>query len=93
MSATGLAWQVCLKNLLFLPERKKVNKVKKHICNIEDKEKYVRSAYESLKQALNHGLLLKKKYIEKFIDMIPKLKKEAKNDFEKDFFKLMYNCF
>ena len=29
------------KDLPFLPERKKANKVKKLICNIEDKEKYV----------------------------------------------------
>ena len=29
------------KDLSFLPERKKVNKVENLICNIEDKEKYV----------------------------------------------------
>ena len=29
------------KDLPFLPERKKVEKVKKLICSIEDKEKYV----------------------------------------------------
>ena len=29
------------KDLPFLSERKKVNKVEKRICNIEDKEKYV----------------------------------------------------
>ena len=29
------------KDLPFLPERKKVNKVEKLLCNIEDKEKYV----------------------------------------------------
>ena len=29
------------KDLPFLPERKKVNKVEKLICSIEDKEKYV----------------------------------------------------
>ena len=44
------------KDLPFLPERKKVNKVKKLICNIEDKEKYVMHI-KFLKQALKHGLI------------------------------------
>ena len=47
------------KDLPFLPERKKVNKVEKLICSIEDKEKYVMHI-RVLKQALNHGLVLKK---------------------------------
>ena len=38
---------------------KKVDKVKKLICGIEDKEKYV-ILIRSLKQALNHGLVLRK---------------------------------
>ena len=44
--------------LPFLPERKKVGKVEKLICSIEDKEKYV-IHIRGLKQALNHGLKLK----------------------------------
>ena len=47
------------KDLLFLPERKKVEKVEKLICNIDDKEKYV-IHIRALKQALYHGLKLKK---------------------------------
>ena len=47
------------KYLPFLPEKKKVDKVEKLICNIEDKEKYV-IHIKVLKQALNHGLVLKK---------------------------------
>ena len=47
------------KDLPFLPERKKVEKVEKLICSIEDKEKYV-IHIRVLKQALNHGLVLKK---------------------------------
>ena len=88
------------KDLPFLPERKKVNKVEKLICNIEDKEKYVMHI-KVLKQALNHGLVLKKvhrviqfnqkKWLKPYIDMNTNLRKEAKNDFEKDFFKLMNN--
>ena len=47
------------KDLPFLPERKKVEKVEKLICSIEDKEKYV-IHIRALKQALNHRLKLKK---------------------------------
>ena len=46
------------KDLPFLPERKRVEKVEKLICSIEDKEKYV-IHIRGLKQALNHGLKLK----------------------------------
>ena len=46
------------KDLPCLPE-KKVNKVKKRICSMEDKEKYVMHI-RVLKQALNHGLVLRK---------------------------------
>ena len=90
------------KDLPFLPESKKVNKVEKLICSIEDKEKYVMHI-KVLKQALNHGLVLKKvhrviqfnqkDWLKPYIDMNTKLRKEAKNDFEKDFFKLMNNSF
>ena len=48
------------KDLPFLPESKKVNKVEKLICSIENKEKYDVIHIRSLKQALNHGLKLKK---------------------------------
>ena len=88
------------KDLPFLPERKKVNKVEKLICGIEDKEKNV-VHIKVLKQTWNHGLVLKKvhrviqfnqkDWLKPYIDMNTKLIKEAKNDFEKDFFKLMNN--
>ena len=88
------------KDLPFLPERKKLEKVEKLVCSIEDKEKYV-IHIRALKQALNNGLKLKevhrvikfqqKAWLKSYIDLNTKLKKEAKNQFEKDFFKLMNN--
>ena len=47
------------KDLSFLSEREKVEKVQKLICSMEDKEKYV-IHIRALKQSLNHGLKLKK---------------------------------
>ena len=88
------------KDLPFISKRKKVEQVEKLICSIEDKGKYV-IHIRALKQALNHGLKLKKvhrviqfiqkEWLKPYIDMNTKLRKEAKNDFEKDFFKLMNN--
>ena len=43
----------------FLPERMKIGKCKKLSCNLYDKNNYV-VHIRSLKQALNHGLILKK---------------------------------
>ena len=82
------------KDLPFLPEIKKVNKVGKLICNMEDKEKYV-VHLRALKQALNHGLALRKvlrviqfnqkDQLKPFIDMNTKLRKEAKKKKKNDF--------
>ena len=47
------------KDLPFLPDSKKVNKVEKLVCDIEDQKKYV-IHIRALKQALNNGLRLKK---------------------------------
>ena len=46
------------KELPFLPERRKIEKVEKLVCSIEDKEKYI-IHINALKQVLNHGLRLK----------------------------------
>ena len=83
------------KDLPFLPESKKVNKVEKLICDIEDKKKYVIHV-RALKQALNHELRLKKvhriiqfkqrAWLKVYIDMKTELRKNVKNEFEK-------NCF
>ena len=46
-------------DLPFLPEKNKIKKCDKLVCNIYDKENYV-AHIRALKQALNHGLILKK---------------------------------
>ena len=87
-------------DLPFLPGRMEINKCKKLVCNLSNKKKYVIHV-NSLKQALNHGLKLKKihrviefnqkEWLKPYIDMNTELRKAAKNDFEKDLFKLMNN--
>ena len=82
------------------PEQIVVNKVSKLIPNLGDKKKYVLH-YENLKQYLELGLKLthihrgikfkESPWLEKYISLNTKLRTEAKNDFEKDFFKLMNN--
>ena len=44
---------------MFLSEQMEVTKCKKLVCNLFNKKKYV-SHINTLKQALNHGLKLKK---------------------------------
>ena len=87
-------------DLPFLPERMEINKCKKLVCNLYDKKKYV-VHINSLKEALNHGLELKKihriiefnqeAWLKTYIDMNTELRKLARNDFEKELFKLMNN--
>ena len=87
-------------DLPFLSERMEVNKCKKLVCNLFNKKKYV-ADINALKQALNHGLKLKKihrvikfnqkEWLKPYIDMNTELRKAAKNDFEKNLFKLMNN--
>ena len=72
----------------------------KLVCNLYDKKEYV-VHIRPLKQALNYRLSLKKvhrviqfnqeAWLKPYIEMNTKLRTEAKNDFEKDFFKLMNN--
>ena len=57
------------KDLSFLPERKKIGNCKKLLCGIEDKEKYI-VYISALKQALNHGLILKR--VHRVIQLIKK---------------------
>ena len=87
-------------DLPFLSKRMEVNKCKKLVCNLFNKKKYV-AHINALKQALNHGLKLKKthrvtefnqkEWLKPYIHMNTELRKVAKNYFEKDLFKLMNN--
>ena len=77
-----------------------LGKVEKDVTNLHDKNEYVVHII-NLKQALNHGLILKKvhrvikfnqkAWLEPYIKMNTDLRKIAKNDFENIFFKLMNN--
>ena len=88
-------------DLPFLTERNKILKCNKLVCNVHDKKNYV-VHIRALNQALNHGFILKKvhrviqinqkAWLKPYIDMNTKLRTEAKNDFEKGFFKLMNNA-
>ena len=94
-----------LQNLLsdfpFLPERMVINNTKKLVCNLNDKKNYV-VYINVLKQALDHGLKLRKVHrviefdqevwLKEYIGVNTELRKKASNDFEKDFFKLMNNA-
>ena len=82
------------------PERIKIDKVDKLICSFPPKKHYVLH-YKNLKQYLEEGMILKKvhrglkfyqsPWMEPYIRKNTDLRKEAKNAFEKDFFKLMNN--
>ena len=88
-------------DLPFLTKRIKIDKCKKLGCDLRNKKKYV-VHIKSLKQALNHGLKLKrihriiefsqKAWLKSYIDMNTELRKLAKDDFKKDLFKLMNNA-
>ena len=78
----------------------KIRKCNKLVCNFYDKKEYV-VHIRTLRQALNHGLILKKvhrliqfnqeAWLKPYIETNTKLRTEAKNDFKKYLFKLMNN--
>ena len=88
-------------DLPFLPERMVINNTKKLVCNLNDKNNYI-VHINVLKQALDHGMKLKKvhriiefeqeAWLKKYIDVNTELRKKATNGFAKDFFKLMNNA-
>ena len=73
----------------------------KLIASVQDKNKYI-VHISTLKQALQHGLMLKKvcrviefnqrAWLEPYIRINTEFRKVAKNDFENSFFKLMNNA-
>ena len=86
--------QLCLKNYELDPDLDLD-------CNLNDKKNYI-VHINVLKQALDHGLKLRKvhrviefeqeAWFKEYIDVNMELRKKATNDFEKDFFKLMNNA-
>ena len=82
------------------PEKIKINKTEKLVSTFLPKTHYVLH-YKNLKQYLEEGMILKKvhrgikfyqsPWMEPYIRKNTELRKEAKNSFEKDFFKLMNN--
>ena len=83
----------------FYPKEKKLKKLK-NLSAVQKTKKYV-IHIRALKQALNHGLKLKevhrlinfnqKAWLKPYIEMNTKLRTNAKNEFEKNFSKLMNN--
>ena len=81
-------------------EKMEINKVEKLVHNLYDKKNYV-IHIKALNQALKHGLILKRVHhviefdqsvwLKPYIDFNTQLRTQAKNDFEKNFFKLMNN--
>ena len=82
------------------PERLEINKVEKLIPNLNNKTSYVLH-YKNLKLYESLGMKVTKihrgtkfeesPWLKEYIDMNTNLRAKAKNEFEKDFFKLMNN--
>ena len=78
---------ICIVIYLFLPERMKINKYNKLVCNLYDKKDYV-VHIRILKKALNNALILKKvhrvikfnqiAWLKSYINMNTELRAKAK---------------
>ena len=86
--------------LPFLTERMKIGRVERLVPNLKDKKGHVAHIKE-LDQALKHGLKLKKvhqviefqqsKWMKAYIMLNTWLRKDAKNEYDKDFLRLVNN--
>ena len=83
--------------LPLLAKRMKIRREEKLVPNLKNKKGYM-VHIRALDQALKHGLKLKKvidfrqsEWVNAYIMLNTRLRKGAKNEFEKDFFKLMNN--
>ena len=80
---------------------KNFTKSKKLICDWADKKKYL-IHYRMLKFYVRHGMIVEKihgiisfkqsKWLEKYVNFNTQKRNRAKNDFEKEFFKLLVNA-
>ena len=87
-------------DLPFMCEKIRVSGVEKLVPNLHDKKKYVIHV-KALKQGLDHGLVLERihrviqfkqsAWMKEHIVFNTRLRTVAKNDFKKDFYKLMNN--
>ena len=87
-------------DLPFMCGRMTINGVEKLVPNLYYKKQYI-IHIRALDQALKHGLVLERihrviefdqsAWMKEYIDFNTKLRTEAENDFEKDFYKLMNN--
>ena len=87
-------------DLPFMCNKRDVNGVKKLVADLHYKKNYV-IHIRALTQAIEHGLILEKinkiiefkqsPWMKDYIDYNTMLRTAAKNDFEKDFYKLMNN--
>ena len=88
-------------DLPFLPQRMKINKCDRLICNLYDKNNYI-VHISLLKHALNHHLILKTihrvisfnqdAWMKDYIITNTEERKKADSEFKKDFYKLMCNA-
>ena len=87
-------------DLPFMCTKMKINGVERLIPNLCYKHKYI-IHIRALKQALDHGLVLERihrcirfkqsPWMKEYIDFNTRLRTAVKNDFDKDFYKLMNN--
>ena len=88
-------------DLLFMCKKMVISGVEKLVPNLHDKRNYV-VHIKALNQALSHGLVLgnvhrvikfnQRVWLKPYIDFNTRLRTQAKNDFEKDFLKLINNA-